>query len=325
MTGVDARGMPDEAEKKRLSAIPAGAVMLFKKNLATDTRSISLMNAEISAVIGAASGVRPFIACDHEGGGVHRFTGAVRRLPPPASYYEQAQRQGTEAALAQIRRDAAFSAAELRALGITMNLAPLAEPLTGQNQAFLGTRAYGPDPNFAGKAAAAFIRGMEEGGVTCVLKHFPGNTGDDPHFAKPVWNASAEELRRLTAPFSIAVADSGAAALMVSHVIVPAWDAQRNASLSPVVIKKLREEYGFNGIIIADDFAMGAVSGGRSAEENAVEALRAGVDMVMAWPATVTQIHRAILRALATGALPRARLEEAAARILKIKSMLNLF
>ncbi|MDR2491438.1 MAG: glycoside hydrolase family 3 protein, partial [Spirochaetaceae bacterium] len=75
--------------------------------------------------------------------------------------------------------------------------------------------------------------------------------------------------------------------------------------------------------VIADDFAMGAVSGGRSVEENAVAALRAGVDMVMAWPATVTKIHRAILRALVSGALPRARLEESAARILKAKSLLK--
>ncbi|MDR3336539.1 MAG: glycoside hydrolase family 3 protein, partial [Treponema sp.] len=111
--------------------------------------------------------------------------------------------------------------------------------------------------------------------------------------------------------------------VMVSHVLVPAWDAERSASLSPRVIRDwLRGELGFNGLILADDFSMGAVSSAKSAGEASVEALIAGVDMVMTWPFNFTAVHRAILSSLRNGELSRERLREAAERIIyeKIRS-----
>jgi beta-N-acetylhexosaminidase len=107
---------------------------------------------------------------------------------------------------------------------------------------------------------------------------------------------------------------------MVSHIVVPAWDAGKNASLSEVVMKeKLRGEFGFGGIIMADDFSMGAVSGGYDTAEKSQAALAAGADMVMAWPRNLVSVHGAILAALEDGSLPRARLEDAASRIVREK------
>jgi beta-N-acetylhexosaminidase len=329
MAGVDAHGPLDKGEAERLRRAPAGAVMLFRKNLDADAASIARMAAEICAAAGYRPGgaevrIEPFIAVDHEGGDVHRFTSGVKRLPAPLSYFELAERDGREAALLAVEADAARSANELSALGITMNLAPLAEILTNENSAFLGTRSYGPDPDFTAAAAAAFMRGMRAAGIASVIKHFPGNSGSDPHLERPLMTGDAEALQEAVAPFAvlIAAADGGQppAAVMVSHVVVPAWDAARNASLSETVMTgKLRGELEFSGIILADDFSMGAVSGGYGTAEKSVAALAAGADMVMAWPRNLVSVHDAILAALADGSLPRARLEDAAARIVREK------
>ncbi|MDR2796628.1 MAG: glycoside hydrolase family 3 protein [Spirochaetaceae bacterium] len=329
MAGVDACGAVSGGEKERLRRVPAGAVMLFRKNLDTDAEAIRRMIDEILTEAGyrpAGADIRiePFMAVDHEGGEVHRFTSGVERLPAPLSYFELAERDGREAALLAVEADAARSANEIAALGITMNLAPLAEVLTDENKAFLGARSYGPDPDFTTAAAAAFMRGMKAAGIACVLKHFPGNSGADPHLEAPLMSIDAVALQEAVAPFAVLITAAGGgpppAAVMVSHVVVPAWDAAQNASLSQVVMgEKLRGELRLNGIILADDFSMGAVSGGYDTAEKSVAALAAGADMVMAWPRNLVSIHDAILAALAGGRLPRARLEDAAARVVREK------
>jgi beta-N-acetylhexosaminidase len=165
------------------------------------------------------------------------------------------------------------------------------------------------------------MRGMKAAGISCVVKHFPGNAGD-PHLETPLMRGGAESLRKAAAPFAALISGSGGgpAAVMVSHIVVPAWDAGKNASLSEVVMKeKLRGEFGFGGIILADDFSMGAISGGYDTAEKSREALAAGADMVMAWPRNLVSVHGAILAALEDGRLPRARLEDAASRIVREK------
>jgi beta-N-acetylhexosaminidase len=258
---------------------------------------------------------------DHEGGVVHRFAPDVGRLPPPLSYWEQAQdvADGSrEKALDAVETAAYESGQEIRGLGITLNLAPVVEVLTDTNQAFLEDRSYGPDGEFVKAASAAFIRGMERAGIICVVKHFPGNTGDDPHSTAITRGGDRDSLNRLIEPMAALLAVPRPPMVMVSHALVPAWDGDRSASLSPAVIGLwLREELGFTGVILADDFSMaGAVTAGLSPEAAAVEALIAGVDMVITWPRTLTALYRTILAALDDGRLSRERLQEAAARIL---------
>jgi beta-N-acetylhexosaminidase len=327
MTGIDAKGPLSRGERERLRRVPAGAVMLFRKNLDTGVEAIKSMTRELRDEIRGAYGeadggawAEPFIAVDHEGGDVQRFTNGVAALPAPLSYRELALREGRSAALLAVETDAARSANEIAALGITMNLAPVAETLTEENAGFLGSRSYGPDADFTVEAAAAFMRGMKAANIACILKHFPGNSQIDPHTGTPVFSGGPAELRTAVEPFAALIGTAEPSAVMVSHIVIPAWDAGRNASLSETVMReKLRGELGFKGIILADDFSMGAVSGGASAEDAAVEAIRAGADMVMAWPRNLTPLHNAILAALAGGVLQRGRLEDAAARIISEK------
>jgi beta-N-acetylhexosaminidase len=317
MAGIDGNGSLGEPMKALLRAAPAGGIMLFDYNLKTEKQDIRPFLETLSALI-TEFGVAPFIAVDHEGGSVHRFGTAIERLPPPLFFWDMAQNEGKEYALKAVEESARRSGGELRALGITMNLAPVAEVLNEENRSFLEDRSYGPDAAFAEDAAAAFIRGMSAAGIACVVKHFPGNTGIDPHRAAPVLAGDRETLDRMIRPFAGLMRGVSPSALMVSHGVVPAWDEKQSASLSaPLIRGWIREDLGFTGIVLADDFSMGAVASlGLSPGEAAVEALNAGVDMVMTWPKDLRSLHGAILEAVTRGVLSRERLREAAEHIL---------
>jgi beta-N-acetylhexosaminidase len=325
MTGIDGKNTLPKVMKSLLIDNPPGGIMLFKYNLDTETELVRPFIDECVSLIGdaisGASGlppISPFVAVDHEGGMVHRFRPGVASLPAPASFWDTAQVQGREAALKEIEAVALQSGQAIRELGITMNLAPVAEILDEENHLFLETRSYGPDPDFTEAAARAFIRGMETAGIACVVKHFPGNTGEDPHTGRAILAADREILDKMVKPFAGVIQDVHVPALMVSHIVAAAWDAERNASLSPQVIQAwLRGNLGFTGIVMADDFSMSAIAAlGIDSGAAAVEALNAGIDMVMTWPRNLASVHRAILTALQEGRLSRERLQEAVARLL---------
>jgi beta-N-acetylhexosaminidase len=320
ITGLDGAPRVSPAMEALFKEIPPGGIILFKYNLDGGKDEIRSFLSLSSDLVSEASGLAPFLAVDHEGGLVHRFGPGVKKLPSAFSFWELAQKEGSDAALEVLMREVSSSAREIRDLGVTMNFAPVAEVLNEGNVDFLGTRSYGPDPAFTEKAASAFVRAMDAAGILCVVKHFPGNT-DDPHGGPAFLEADRAALDRMAAPFAGIIRGLRPAALMVSHVVVPAVDGERNASLSPLVMEGwLREELGFQGILIPDDFSMAAVaSSGISPEKTAVEALAAGADMIMTWPGNIASVHRAILSALEEGRLPRQRLREAVRRIIAEK------
>jgi beta-N-acetylhexosaminidase len=315
LSAVDGRETLPLKTRELLAEIPPGGIMLFRYNVNAGSGAAAALTGNLHAAVEKASGIPPFIAADQEGGAVQRFGGAAS-LPPPLSYWERhGKGEARTGLLEEIAGGAERAGRELRRLGINLNLAPVAEPLYGGNEAFLKNRSYGPDPVFSGEAAAAFVLGMKKAGVASTLKHFPGNTAQDPHRTKVTITAAGPELEKMIFPFKKA-AESGPAAIMLSHAAVAVWD-ERPASLSSRAVRYLREDMGFDGIIIADDFFMAAVAG--PAEQRSVEAVGAGVDMVMAWPGNVRAIHGALVSALKSGTLGRKRLEEAAARIIAEK------
>ncbi|MDR2746505.1 MAG: glycoside hydrolase family 3 protein [Treponema sp.] len=327
MSGVDGRALLDPAMGRLLRECPPGALMLFRYNLNTPRDEARGFIAQCVEAVGV---IPPLVAADHEGGQVHRFGPGISRLPSAASWEELARKEGKEAALAALEEAANNSGKEIRDLGLTLNLAPVAETLNDDNRLFLEDRAFSSDAGFTAAAAAAFIRGMERAGLGCVVKHFPGNSGADPHTGSATLSGSREELARAARPFAdlIRGASPGTpppAGIMVSHVLVPAWDAERIGSFSPVLIGRwIRGDLGFRGIVLADDFSMAASSSRMAPEEAAVLSLAAGADMVMAWPMNLRKLRGAILAALERGTLTRPRLEESAARIIREKIRLGL-
>jgi beta-N-acetylhexosaminidase len=311
LSAVEGRDTVPQRTRILLSEVPAGGVMLFAYNIGSDPEKSRAFIEELSACI-SVNAPPPFIASDQEGGSVQRFRGEAA-LPPPLSYWENFQQgQNRGAALLAVERDAAAAGQTLRRIGVNLNLAPLAEFLTGENSAFLKNRSYGPSPDFVREAAAAFVRGMGSAAVASTVKHFPGNSGADPHRNRAALSLSAAELDRLMDPFRYIIEKEEPAAVMVSHVIIPLWDT-KPSSRSAAAVRRLRE-MGFRGIVVADDFSMAAA--GAPPEICIVEALNAGVDMIMAWPADLRKLHQAVMEAARRGELREERLREAAGRIL---------
>jgi beta-N-acetylhexosaminidase len=337
ISGIEGRGRLTPDMRVLLGECPAGGIMLFKYNLDTDNDAIRNVVNESVTLIGSGS-VPPFVATDHEGGKVNRFPAGVADLPAAASYWERARTfsppargVGVDTALFQIAADSYSAGKAINGLGVNLNFAPVAEPLNENNAVFLKDRSYGPDPAFVTNASAAFIGGMEASGVLCAVKHFPGSAGADPHLFVSVLNEDRAGLADLTAPFEALIRGGRARAVMVSHSVVPALDAENTASLSPAVMGGwLRGELGFNGIIICDDFSMGAAFfGGRGEtalrpETAAVRSRAAGTDMVLVWPPDLRRTHREIQAALYDGRLTRERLREAAGRIIFEKIKLGM-
>jgi len=343
ISGIDGKGRLPHYMRLLLEECPAGGIMLFRYNLDADNDAIQALIAETAALITAENSVKlriageespentgektiaaipPFVAVDHEGGGVNRFRSGVADLPPAASYREMTQ----DSAIASINADSFNAGKAISALGVNLNLAPVAEYLHADNRDFLEDRSYGPDPAFTAEAAAAFIAGMEQAGVLCVVKHFPGSAGADPHRFPSILKGDRETLAELTAPIAALIRGGHARAIMVSHSTVPAWDSQNIASLSPAVMGDwLRQELGFEGIVVCDDFSMASASQNHlKPEAAAVLSLAAGADMVLVWPPDLRRTHRAILAALNDGKLSRERLREAAGRIIFEKIWMEL-
>jgi beta-N-acetylhexosaminidase len=193
----------------------------------------------------------------------------------------------------------------------------VAEVLNDQNKGFLGSRTYGRDGDFVATAASAFVRGMDRAGVACVVKHFPGNGTEDPHHGLVVLKQERGELEKSMVPFVAVLKRSNPGALMVSHTIVPAVDPKNPSSLSRTVMTLwLKKDLAFPGILLADDFRMGAIAAlPLSPTAAVVRSIAAGADMVMTWPQDLDKVHGALVQALARGELDRERLRDAARRI----------
>ncbi len=324
MTGADGVERLSAPSRTLLLALKPGAILLFGYNLSSNPKSVAALAADIRAAAAIPTGsspssgvsLPPFIAIDHEGGGVYRFKGGLTRLPA-------AQKMGSGvSAMAQAVSAAAGKTAgtELRALGITMNLAPVVEALTTVNVAFLGDRAWSEEPAKAATLAALFIESCQEGGVAAAAKHFPGNAAADPHRGLPVLRVTRAELEGDYLPSFGKAIRSGVAAVMLSHAIVPAIDPGLPSSLSARAIGLLKGELGFRGIVMTDDLVMAALSGLGGPGEVAVKALTAGADMLMVSGGRAAgEVREALLAALADGSLGRDRLRDAAARIVAQK------
>jgi len=322
ITAIDGRGSLPTGTRTMLKEIPTGGVMLFRYNLNTTNNAIRTMTSQTASIIKDESDIPPFIAVDHEGGTVNRFMPGVAALPSASAYYDFFVEEGMSEALIKIQEDSEKAGREIKALGVNMNFAPVAEYLISDNSSFLAFRSYGTDPVFTALAALYFQRGMEQAGVICVVKHFPGSAGPDPHYSASVLNVNSSTFNQLIWPFAVLI-DYGARAIMAAHTAVPFID-NKIASLSPVFMQDLlREKMGFDGIIISDDFIM-AAAGNMRPEEAAVQSVAAGADMILIWPRDLRRTHRTFLTALNNGTLSRDRLQEAVERIVYEKLKMGL-
>ena len=210
---------------------------------------------------------------------------------------------------------------ELAELGIGLDLAPDVDVNSSPENPVIGVRSFGDDPALVARHAAAWVEGLQSTGVAACAKHFPGH-GDtvvDSHHGLPRVDVALEVLReRELAPFRAAV-DAGVAAVMTSHIIVSALDPTCPATFSGTVIGVLRDELGFDGVVVSDALDMAGASADTGIPEAAVRALAAGVDLLCLGSATTREtydaVHAAIVSAVHAGRLPQGRVAEAAERV----------
>jgi beta-N-acetylhexosaminidase len=248
------------------------------------------------------------IGVDQEGGMVARLGAPLTEWPAPMSY-------GAAGSGPLAREAGQGLAGELVPLGFNTDFAPDADVTLGPKDPTIGARSMSGDPGAVASLSVAFSQGMLAAGVLPAVKHFPGHGSvtTDSHLNLPSQPASVAELQaRDWKPFQAAIA-AGAPMVMTGHIAVPALEPGVPASLSAPTYGALRG-LGFKGVAVTDALNMGAVSKQYPAGSAAVKALAAGADLLL-MPADVQQAHAAIVDAAASGALPAARLDEAALRV----------
>ena len=296
----------DNASLQRLLEAGVGGVIL----LGGSAIELRLRSRQLQAWASADL----LLCADVEEGVGQRFEGTSWLVPPLALGRLHANDQA--AALALAERYGRCCGREALALGLNWVLAPVCDVNNNPANPVINLRAWGEDPATAGSLAAAFLRGAQAEGVLCCAKHFPGHgdTDCDSHLELPLMPHSRERLEAVELPPFRAAIAAGVASVMTAHLLLPALDAERPATLSAAVLTGLlRQDLGFDGLVVTDALVMEAIAAHHGAGEAAVLALEAGADLVL-MPADADAALAAILAAVAGGRLSRSQLEASAAR-----------
>ncbi len=274
---VGARGLTlTDDERAFLAAHRPCGFILFARNCEAPDQIRTLVRAVRSAVGDATLPV----LIDQEGGRVQRLRPPLGRALPPASAYAARYREAPERAVSAARIVARLVAADLRALDIDVNCAPVLDvPVAGSDR-IIGDRAYGIAVDDVVQLGGGVAQGYRDGAVLPVMKHIPGHgrATADSHLALPVVDTAHADLSASDfAPFR---ALAGIPAAMTAHVVFTAVDPERPASVSPTVhAQVLRGEIGFDGLLMSDDISMRALTG--TFAERAGAVIRAGSDVVL--------------------------------------------
>ncbi|MFV2007698.1 MAG: glycoside hydrolase family 3 N-terminal domain-containing protein, partial [Longimicrobiales bacterium] len=221
-----------------------------------------------------------------------------------------------------------ITAEEARAVGVTLNFAPVLDVNSNPLNPVINTRSFGEDPLAVARLGAAYIEGARLGGVMTTAKHFPGHgdTKTDSHVGLPVVPADWERLNSVElVPFRRAIA-AGVDAVMTAHVIVEGVQGLEGppATLDPrFMTELLRDEMGFEGLLLTDALRMGAITNMYGTAEAGVLALKAGSDVLL-MPTDVTETIDAVVAAVADGRISESRIRESARRVLVMKARAGL-
>jgi beta-N-acetylhexosaminidase len=308
---------PDYYIEKMIRERNIGGVLLFAHNMESEAQTRSLTGALQELSIQTEPSIPLFVAVDHEGGKVSRAPW-VSRQPAPA-------RVGARGDPAEAREIARQIGGELLRAGVNTDLAPVVDTGFG---AAIGSRSYGEDPQLVARMGAAAVEGFESANVVSAAKHFPnhGPATADSHADLPVVDHDLRTVRSYDLPPFEAAIGAGVPMVMVGHLVYPAIDPERPASLSPEAVRMLREELGFDGVVVTDDLAMAGVSGDASPARAAVAAVEAGADLLLisSPPQQQADAYDAVVEAVESGELPREQVQASVERVLAVKERYSL-
>lgn len=315
ITGVSNAVKAGDGTKDALSQYPVGGLIYFASNMQSADQLKEML---YNTVLFARAPL--FIAVDEEGGSVSRLatTGLAEKVDSAGDIGKTGDPNNAYQAGVTI-------GSALSSYGFNLDFAPVADISSVENS-YMGNRTYGSDAQTASPYVVSMIKGLKEQNVSACLKHFPGNgaTTQDPHTGIATSDRTAEQFRSEEFAVFQAGIDAGVDMIMISHMEAPALTVGSNepyvpCSLSKAVITDiLRNELGFDGVIITDALNMGAISDYFSSEEAAIYALQAGCDMLL-MPENFEEAYNGVLNAVQNGTISEERIDDALRRIYRIK------
>ena len=315
----------DSAEQARpaLAELRAGGIV-FVQNTQSSAEAKAI-NDRLRQFARDANLVEPLITIDHEGGNVLRLKDVTQQAESNWAFAQTgpSDLQACERGLAH--------AEALKKAGFTMNLAPVLDVNNNPANPVIGRRSYSDKPEVVARLGAAYVRGLQAGGIAAVGKHFPGhgNTSVDSHLGLPSLPQTIQELDRIElVPFRSAI-EAGIAGIMSAHIVFPSVDPTgAPATLSrSVMTGLLRGQLGFKGLAVSDDMgAMKAITDNYAPGEAAVKAVQAGVDFLILSSELANQrlAREGLLAAVADGRIAPERLDEAVRNVLTVKAQYGL-
>ncbi|RME30002.1 MAG: hypothetical protein D6800_02235 [Candidatus Zixiibacteriota bacterium] len=292
-----------------------GGVILFEENCPTHART----RETIEQIRTSITGREPFIAVDQEGGRICRLRGAPAEYRAPLTY-------GREGTVDHFKEDYTRAAVYLESLGFNLNLAPVADVCTEEND-WLKDRCFGDNPETVAEFVQASVAVAHEAGLLCCLKHFPGlgSSVIDPH--EKTARADYDEIlweQRDRKPFTAGIA-AGADLIMTTHLLARRLDKQIVTGSARIVSELLRQQIGFDGPVITDDLTMAGAASLGTAGERAVAAFKAGHDLLLFgrdFDAAV-EAYETFVSAVQHGEIDEQRLSASLARISGLKFILE--
>ena len=248
--------------------------------------------------------------------------------------FPQAMAFGATGNVEFARQSGRITAQEARAIGVQWNWFPDADVNSNPANPIINTRSFGEDPKLVGNMAAAYIAGAHQFGMMTTAKHFPGhgNTESDSHVFVPVVKGDAAHLEAIELPPFRAAIQAGVDAVMIAHVLVPALDSGPDhvATISPAIVTGLlQQKMGFHGLVITDALDMGGLRqsfpqpGSEGAARAAIESVKAGNDMLLL-PFDLDGSYNGLLRAVRSGEISEARIDQSVLKILRAKASVGL-
>lgn len=319
IVGLDGYTMDDHA-KTMIEKYHIGGFILFGSNIKNSNQLLVLIN---SLKIANTKNKAPlFISVDQEGGRIDRMPAGLVKFPSNEAI-------GKVNNIDFSHKIGNMLAEEIKAFGFNLDFAPVLDVNSNPLNPVINDRSFGADAELVSKLGEATMKGIQEGGIIPVIKHFPGHgdTSVDSHKGLPVVDHDMQRLKSLEfVPFANAI-DNGADAVMIAHILLKKIDPQSPASLSKAIITGLlREQLGFNGLVITDDMTMGAIIKNYDISTAVVKSVKAGSDIILVcheYANELTAIN-ALKKAVEDGVILESGIDESVYRILKLKYKYNL-
>lgn len=318
IAGLDGTEITEET-KGLIDTNHVGGFIFFKPNLASPEQARQLVN-DVKEY-NADRDIPLFFAIDQEGGRVTRLPGldTMKTNADIAAYNDPMFSYETGKVLA----------AQLHAFGFQVNFAPSVDVNSNPNNPVIGDRAFGSNPEVVSEYGVQMMKGMQSENIITSIKHFPGHgdTNEDSHEELPMIDKDLSALREMELiPFAAAM-EEGADMVMIAHILLPELATTYPATLSPeVVTGLLREEMGYDGVVVTDDMTMGAIVNHYGLGEASIQAVKAGVDIILMahGDENVQTTFSALKQAVEEGDISEERIDKSVERILLLKDQYEL-